>query len=296
MDRLSYFFSRCLNSNCGPSVFIIYGPTATGKTAISVELSILYNAEVVNCDMAQIFAEAKIATGQVNDEEKCGIPHHLFGFLEAPSIISVYQMRSFIEEKIKEIFSRHKNVILVGGSGFCILSLFFIPSAIYLSYPREVINSQMPISEIIARDIFTSSSSNSRDDIVYFPFFSYTLIYLDIEERGEWASLVKKRIDGFFKKGLLNEISSMSEEWRRFFLKKKIIGYHELVHYFYECEGSDLFFSDNASLLQKKELMFFATCQYGKRQRTFMRKIKRHLLARAIPSFSHFVKLDDLHY
>jgi tRNA A37 N6-isopentenylltransferase MiaA len=296
MDRLSSFFSRCLNSSRKPSVFIIYGPTATGKTAISVELSILYNAEVVNCDMAQIFAEGKIATGQIDEEGRRGIPHHLFGFLEEPSLISVYKMRCFIEQKIQEIFSRHKNVILVGGSGFCILSLFFIPSAIYLSYPQEVLDSQMPLAEIIARDIFTSYSSNSSDDIVYFPLFSYTLIYLDIEEREEWASLVKRRIDGFFKKGLLNEIASMSEEWKLFFLKKKIIGYNELVHYFYECEGSDLFFSDNASLLQKKELIFFATCQYGKRQRTFMRKIKRHLLSRAIPSFSHFVKLDDLHY
>ena len=201
MDRLFSFFGYCLNSRREPSVFILYGPTATGKTAISIELSILYNAEVVNCDMAQIFASGKIATGQINEEEKRGIPHHLFGFLETPSLMSVYQMRIYIEQKIKEVFSRNKNVILVGGSGFCILSLFFVPSRIYFSYPQEVLDAHPGGSEIVANDVFASSPHDSQDYIVYFPFFSYTLIYLDVREREDWISLVKKRIDGFFQKG-----------------------------------------------------------------------------------------------
>lgn len=296
MDKLCSYFDCRLSLRKEPTVFILYGPTATAKTAISVELSILYNAEIVNCDMAQIFSEGKIATGHITEEDKKGVPHHLFGFLELPSYFSVYKMRLLIEKKIKDIFSRGKNVIIVGGSGFCILSLFFIPSRIYFSYSKEILDTSPRLSEIIARGIFQTSQDINSDYIVYFPFFSYELIYIDLQDRAKWISLLKARIDGFLQKGLLKEIASMPEEWRQFLFRKKIIGYHQLLSYFYECNGSELFFSDNDSLSKKKELIFFATCQYGKRQRTFMRKMQRDLLLYEVSSFLHTVSLKDIHY
>ncbi len=101
----------------------IVGPTASGKTALSVELAKALGGEIISADSMQIYKGMPIAAAVPTDEEKCGIPHHLMEFCEAGSEFSVADYVNLAKLKINEVYSRGKQPILVGGTGLYVNSL-----------------------------------------------------------------------------------------------------------------------------------------------------------------------------
>ncbi len=99
------------------------GPTASGKTALSIALAKKYNAEIVSCDSMQIYSCMDIGTAKPTVEEMDGIPHHLIGFLKSDENFSVAQYVKLATEVILEIRKRDKNVVIVGGTGLYFSSL-----------------------------------------------------------------------------------------------------------------------------------------------------------------------------
>jgi tRNA dimethylallyltransferase len=95
----------------------IVGPTASGKTGLSVELAERYNGEIVSCDSMQIYKGMDIATAKVTKEEARGIPHHLVDFLPIGEAFSVSDYVKLAHKVIAEIYERGKLPILVGGTG-----------------------------------------------------------------------------------------------------------------------------------------------------------------------------------
>ncbi len=104
-------------------VIVITGPTATGKTALSVRLARELGGEIISCDSIQIYKKLNIGSAKPTEAEKCGIPHHLMDFLEPDSTYSVADYVKDAKEKIDEILKRGKVPILVGGTGLYISSL-----------------------------------------------------------------------------------------------------------------------------------------------------------------------------
>ena len=104
-------------------VICVVGPTASGKTALSIALAKKYNAEIVSCDSMQIYACMDIGTAKPTTEEMDGVPHHLIGFLNSDENFSVAQYVKLATEAILEIRERGKNVIIVGGTGLYFSSL-----------------------------------------------------------------------------------------------------------------------------------------------------------------------------
>lgn len=104
-------------------VLVIAGPTATGKTALSVRLAKEMNAQIISADSIQIYKKLNIGSAKPNDAEKQGIPHHLMDFLEPDSIYSVADYVKDAKEKIDEILSKGKTPIITGGTGLYISSL-----------------------------------------------------------------------------------------------------------------------------------------------------------------------------
>lgn len=104
-------------------VLVIAGPTATGKTALSVRLARELNTEIVSADSIQIYKKLNIGSAKPNDAEKQGIPHHLMDFLEPDSVYSVADYVKDAKEKIDEILSKGKTPIITGGTGLYISSL-----------------------------------------------------------------------------------------------------------------------------------------------------------------------------
>lgn len=101
----------------------VVGPTASGKTSLSIELAKKYNGEIVSADSMQIYKEMDIATAKPTKEEMQGIPHHLIDFLPPTESFSVSEYVTLAKGAIDDITKRGKLPILCGGTGLYIRSL-----------------------------------------------------------------------------------------------------------------------------------------------------------------------------
>lgn len=99
------------------------GPTASGKTALGVELALAVGGEVINCDSVQIYRGIEIATAKPTEEEKRGVPHHLIDYVDPNVNYTAGDWARDAAAKITEIESRGRTAILVGGTGFYLRSL-----------------------------------------------------------------------------------------------------------------------------------------------------------------------------
>ncbi len=104
-------------------VVVVAGPTASGKTALGVEIAKAFDGEVVSADSMQIYKGMDIATAKPTKEEMQEIPHHLIDFLDREKAFSVADYVELAGEKIRDITSRGKLPVIVGGTGLYISSL-----------------------------------------------------------------------------------------------------------------------------------------------------------------------------
>ena len=105
-----------------PVIYIV-GPTASGKTNVSINLAKKIGGEIISADSMQIYRGIHIASAAPDESEKCGIPHHLFEFLDLSQEYSVAEYVKVAREKIKEVAKRCKTPIIVGGTGLYVSSL-----------------------------------------------------------------------------------------------------------------------------------------------------------------------------
>lgn len=104
-------------------IVAIAGPTASGKTALAVELALRTGGEVVNFDSVQIYKGIQIATAKPTAEEKRSVPHHLIDYVDPNVNYTAADWARDAAEKIREVESRGKRPILVGGTGFYLRTL-----------------------------------------------------------------------------------------------------------------------------------------------------------------------------
>lgn len=253
------------NSLGEKKVFIIVGETGSGKTAFALNLAREIDGEIVNIDLAQVYSFLKIGTGQISFEDRGDIPHHMLGVFDEPILISIFQMRKFIEEKVWGIFSRGKIPILVGGSHFLVLALFFAQEN-FLSDSEDFYYR----SKKFEFCSWFPNSARLESKILYCPRFCYSVIELEGLEKEKRATLLINRIKNFFLTGWCKEVADLSLEEKDFVLKRKFIGYAEIID-----------FLENDQRINKELLydsILLKTVQYGKRQRTFLRKLRRHMV------------------
>ena len=110
------------NSDKKP-IYAIAGPTASGKTALGVELALYIGGEIINCDSVQIYKGIQIATAKPTEEEKRGVPHHLIDYIDPNVNYTAVDWAQDAADKIVEIESRGHVPILVGGTGFYLRTL-----------------------------------------------------------------------------------------------------------------------------------------------------------------------------
>ncbi|QUW24091.1 tRNA (adenosine(37)-N6)-dimethylallyltransferase MiaA [Sporosarcina sp. Marseille-Q4063] len=106
-------------------VLAIVGPTASGKTALSVTLAKLLGAEIINGDSMQVYKGLDIGTAKITTAEMDGVPHHLFDIIDADETFSVAQYQAEVRKKIEEIQARGKLPIIVGGTGLYVQSVLY---------------------------------------------------------------------------------------------------------------------------------------------------------------------------
>lgn len=101
----------------------VVGPTASGKTALSIDLALRFDGEIVSADSKQIYRHMTVGTAAPDEEEKRGVPHHLMQFLAPDALFSVAEYVDLAGKCIREINARGKLPVLTGGTGLYVSSL-----------------------------------------------------------------------------------------------------------------------------------------------------------------------------
>ena len=107
-------------------IIAVVGPTASGKTSLSIRLAQELDGEIVSCDSMQIYRGMCIGTAAPTDEEMAGIPHHMIGFLSPNQEFSVADYRERAASCITDILSRGKTPIFCGGTGLYLDALLHV--------------------------------------------------------------------------------------------------------------------------------------------------------------------------
>lgn len=233
-------------------VIVITGPTATGKTKLSIELAKKLNGEIINCDSTQIFKELDIATAKVTNEEMDGIVHHLIDIKNMDENYTVYDYQKDARRKISEILNKNKTPILVGGTGL------YIKAALYdYKFEEEKIITNYDNLEteelydmLIKIDPCNTVHPNNRKRIIRAlnycvsnnkPFSSkektdkllYDTLFIGLStDRSILYDKINKRVDKMVKNGLIEEAKKIYDSGIRSKAIMTPIGYKELFPYF----------------------------------------------------------------
>lgn len=279
-------------------VLAIVGPTASGKTSLSIALAKEYRGEVVSADSMQIYKGMSIATAKPSPEEMDGIPHHLIDFLDMGTAFSVADYVSLAGEAIRDIHRRGNLPILVGGTGLYVSSLLdniqFSESQINTRLRDELAefaekNGKEALHARLAELDPESASEIHPNNLVRViralevcietgekfsvqkekgrstetPYRS-CIIGLDYENRDVLYDRINRRVDMMIESGLEAEAKSV---WKAGGMKTaaNAIGYKELIPYF---EGE-------ASFEDCIEEIKLQTRHYAKRQLTWFRRNKQ---------------------
>ena len=278
-------------------MYVIGGPTASGKSKLAVELAKKVNGEIISADSMQIYKEMNIGTAKVNKEEMQGVQHYLVDFVSPDERYSVSNFKKDAEKAIEEILEKGKTPIVVGGTGLYIDSLIygieFQNEEVDLEYREKLnkiadekgleslykkaqeidpeamkkisINDRKRIIRVL--EIYhktgktkTEQELQSRKNEVKYEYkvFAITMDREKLYER------IEKRVDLMIEQGLIEEVKQILEKYHTFPTAMQGLGYKEVVEYL---EG----FCTKEEMIEKikKE-----TRHYAKRQLTWFRKNK----------------------
>ena len=251
-------------------VFAVCGPTASGKTSLSVTLAKKLHAEVVSCDSMQIYRGMEIGTAKPTADEMQGVPHHLMGFQDPAEPFSVSDYVALAGKVIEDIHARGKNVLLVGGTGLYaadgIEPLYARlkeldpegAEGIHPNNTRRVIRALEYC--MVTGEPFSKQAKDSK--AVESPYDGKMLV-LSFRDRETLYGRINLRVEQMFADGLLKEAE---DYFKRYGTpgqtSVQAIGYKELFPYF---EGQ-------CSLDEAKENIKRETRRYAKRQLTWFRR------------------------
>ncbi|MCR5151131.1 MAG: tRNA (adenosine(37)-N6)-dimethylallyltransferase MiaA [Clostridiales bacterium] len=270
-------------------VFAIIGPTASGKTALGVELCRNISGEVVSCDSMQIYKAMDIATAKPSPEEMKGIKHHLIGFVDKSESFSVscYQKTSI--SCIKDILQKKVVPVIVGGTGLYFDSLYNYDKysfarfdseyRCYLEDLAEKHGAEFLYNLLCDKDIDNKLTVNKNDvkriiralEIIHNgydlndtnPGFDITPVLLDVKNRDFLYKRINDRVDRMLENGLIDEAKeyylTYSSE-----TSTQAIGYKEIKPYLDGIMPLD----ECAENLKK------ATRNYAKRQLSWFHRYK----------------------
>jgi tRNA dimethylallyltransferase len=239
-------------------VIVILGPTAVGKTKMSVELSKLLNGEVINADSTQIYKDLNIATAKITESEKEGIPHHLFDIRDKEEDYTVFDYQKDCRDIIDEITRRGKIPILVGGTGLYIKAALYNYEFKQQSIKNDYINytDEQLYDKLISIDPNTNIHKNNRKRVVRaLDFYEetgnvpgkeksdkllYDALFIGLTtDRDILYDRINKRVDIMVNHGLLDEAKWIYESGIRTKAITTPIGYKELFPYFDRIESLD---------------------------------------------------------
>lgn len=260
-------------------VLCIVGPTAVGKTRLSIELAKLLNGEIISGDAMQFYKGLDIGTAKATPEDQSQVKHHLLDILEPHESFSVAKYQGVVRDKINEIQNKNKLPILVGGSGLYIQSVvkdyLFKGKAhnktsnyekMSLKELQSLLKEKNPLSyEVVdlknKRRVIRALEKKDEDiqkDVSNY-YDNAFIIGLNME-RSLLYERINKRVYDMVDAGLFEEVRSLYKQ-NIHSQAIKAIGYKEIYQYF-----DGLISKDEAIRLIQRN-----SRRYAKRQLTWFR-------------------------
>ena len=281
-----------------PKVIVIAGPTASGKTALSVELAKQIDGEIISCDSMQIYKDMDIGTAKVTEEEKQGIEHYLVDFVLPNERYTVSNFKKDSEEAIEKILAKGKTPIVVGGTGLYVNSLIYGIEYQEMNFDENYRNELMKKAEteeglkslyeeakeidekameiispndkkriIRVLEIYKATGKTKTEQEILsrakgvkynFEVFAITM------DRDKLYERINKRVDLMIEKGLIQEVQNLLAKYSEFPTAMQGLGYKEVVEFL------------NGELTREEmiEKIKQESRHYAKRQLTWFRKNK----------------------
>lgn len=279
-------------------VIVICGPTASGKTSLSIELAKKINGEIISADSMQIYKEMDMGTAKPTEEEKQGIKHYLLDFVSPEERYSVADYKKDAKKAIEEILAKGKTPIIVGGTGLYVDSLIYeieYPEIEFDENYRKHLEERVEkeglealyqeaakidpvaIEKISQNDekrilrileIYqatgktkTEQEKLSRKNPIPYDYQVYALKW----DRERLYERINKRVDIMLEQGLIEEVKGIWKKYDHFPTAMQGLGYKEVVE----------FLEGKASKEEMIEKLKMETRRYAKRQMTWFRKNKQ---------------------
>lgn len=279
-----------------PKVIVICGPTASGKTSLSISLAKKINGEIVSCDSMQIYKEMDIGSAKPTVEEMQEIKHYLVDFVSPEKRYSVSEYKEDASKAIEEIINKGKTPIIVGGTGLYLNSLIYNiqynEMEVDLNYRRELEKEaeeyglevlynrtkeidQEAMEKVSANDkkritrvleIYNATGRNktelekkSRKEVPY----NYLIFGINME-RSILYDRINKRVDIMLEQGLIEEVKNLINKYSNMPTAMQGLGYKEVKE----------FLDGNISKEEMIEKIKMETRRYAKRQITWFKRIE----------------------
>ena len=258
-------------------IITIVGPTGVGKTKLSIELAKKFDAEIINGDSMQVYKELDIGTAKPTEEEKEGIVHHLFDFVDVNTNYTVFDYQKDCRKKIEEIQKKGKNIIIVGGTGLYIkAALFdytFTPGTTYNEYNNltneEIltkikeydnnidihVNNRKRLIRVLNKLENHEEIGNNKNKEIYDSIF----IGLTTD-REILYDRINKRVDKMKEEGLVLEVEKQKDNYKTSKALNSGIGYKEFYDYLFNNKELDTVLDEikkNSRRYAKRQYTFF---------------------------------------
>lgn len=281
-----------------PKVIVICGPTASGKTALSIELAKKIDGEIISSDSMQIYTDMNIGTAKPTIEEMQGIKHYMLDFVKPDERYSVADFKKDAEKAIEEVLKKGKTPIVVGGTGLYVDSLIYGIEYQNIEFDEEyrtelenrVINEGLETLYEEARKVDSHAmekiSKNDKKRILrvleIYKATGKTKTEQEIESRKNGVKYdykvfainmdreklyerINKRVDIMIEQGLIEEVKKLLAKYESFPTAMQGLGYKEVVEYL----------QNKITREEMIEKIKMETRRYAKRQLTWFRKNKQ---------------------
>ena len=281
-----------------PKVIVICGPTASGKTALSIELAKQIDGEIVSADSMQIYKDMNIGSAKPSLQEMQGIKHYMLDFVSPEERYNVADYKEEAIQAIEEILKKGKVPIVVGGTGL------YVDSLIYgIEYPKmefdeeyrkelenraesEGLEKLYKEAQEIDPEAMKIISANDRKRIIrvleIYKATGKTKTEQEIEsrknevpydykvfainmEREQLYDRINRRVDIMIEQGLIEEVKNVINKYKKYPTAMQALGYKEIKEYL-----DGIITKEEAIEKVKQE-----TRRYAKRQLTWFRKNKQ---------------------
>ena len=280
-----------------PKVVVIVGPTASGKTAVSIELAKKINGEIISADSMQIYKYMDIGTAKPTLDEMQGIKHYMLDVVMPDETFNVAKYKSMAESAIEEILKKGKVPIIVGGTGLYVNTLVdgiefadvpgdeeYRNELIEKGYREGAMSIYKELEKVDSKSVKKIDPNNIRRvarALEIYKVTGKTKTQLDIESRKEvkydyrlfgmeWDretlyNRIDLRVDKMIEAGLIDEVRNVTEKFKISNTAVQGLGYKEVIE----------FLNGNISYEEMIEKLKLETRHYAKRQLTWFRRDKR---------------------